>query len=535
MESAPVALDDVLYVAGLQCPLRLWQRAQAGAPADAEEALAARAREALLRAVEVGLERTAGAVTQRAASPQDVRGRSVARQRDASPDRDAPSAGPLERVRAWLRANGDDTAAAAGTVLPAQARCTALRVPARALGAAVVVDMLEVRHTSGRATLTLRGFATGRAITEAELDRLALQCAVLTALGLAPARIEAGHVDTNLRRGAVPLPHHDLILLEDVTEHVRFLAEDVPDQLAALARHAQARPAVEPSPHCRTPSRCPYIPRCFAPLPADALVHLPGLSAAQHYALVEAGVRSIAAIPEGTALTAPQSRARAAHRAGGLVVAPELRERLRGAGLPALYLDFECASSPVPALPETAPLEPIPYQWSLHWCTADGATGHAEHLAEPGEDPRRSVTTSLLAAVAEHAGPVLVYSDFEARRLTDLATALPDLRTPLEALRARLVDLLPVVRETAYTPALGGSFSLKHVGPALCRAAEPPYAASAIQNGAQAALALADWSEGGLTATRREALRSALLTYCASDTRALLETHLALLRAAATA
>src|SRR5206468_2269242 len=63
--------------------------------------------------------------------------------------------------------------------------------------------------------------------------------------------------------------------------------------------------------------------------------------------------------------------------------------------------------------------------------------------------------------------PIVVYSNFEARVLTELASALPDVAAALDALRARLVDLLPVVRRHVYHPAFEGSFSLKAVAPAL--------------------------------------------------------------------
>ncbi len=62
---------------------------------------------------------------------------------------------------------------------------------------------------------------------------------------------------------------------------------------------------------------------------------------------------------------------------------------------------------------------------------------------------------------------MFVYSGFEEGVLTALAARFPDLAGPLKALSARLVDLLPVTRETWYHPAMKGSWSIKDVLPTV--------------------------------------------------------------------
>ncbi|TMA82943.1 MAG: DUF2779 domain-containing protein [Deltaproteobacteria bacterium] len=95
-----------------------------------------------------------------------------------------------------------------------------------------------------------------------------------------------------------------------------------------------------------------------------------------------------------------------------------------------------------------------------------GALLHREFLADGRDDPRRAFAESLLDATRDTAHPILVYSDFESDVLAELALALPDLAADLEALRARLRDLLIVVRDHVYDPRFRGSFSLKAVAPA---------------------------------------------------------------------
>jgi Domain of unknown function(DUF2779) len=64
--------------------------------------------------------------------------------------------------------------------------------------------------------------------------------------------------------------------------------------------------------------------------------------------------------------------------------------------------------------------------------------------------------------------PIIVYSAYEQTRLKELATDFPDLSVALNALIARLADLLPIVRNAIYFPAFGFSNSIKSVAPALC-------------------------------------------------------------------
>jgi predicted RecB family nuclease len=120
---------------------------------------------------------------------------------------------------------------------------------------------------------------------------------------------------------------------------------------------------------------------------------------------------------------------------------------------------------------------------------------------------------------------VVVYSSFEAGVLSELASALPDLASGLDALRARLVDLLPVMRQHVYHPAFGGSFSLKAVAPALVEGFG--YGdLEQIAGGGEASAAFLRLASGAVADPEEEArLRSALRAYCKRDTLALVELH----------
>jgi hypothetical protein len=131
----------------------------------------------------------------------------------------------------------------------------------------------------------------------------------------------------------------------------------------------------------------------------------------------------------------------------------------------------------------------------------------------------RAAGENLLAALGDE-GPIFVYHDFEKWRLVEMALLFPDLAPGLEAVTGRLIDLLRLTRDHYQHPALNGSYSLKAVlstiDPELDHAA-----LAEVRDGLSAQAAFHEASAAGTSAARREALRRALLEYCALDTLAL--------------
>ena len=107
---------------------------------------------------------------------------------------------------------------------------------------------------------------------------------------------------------------------------------------------------------------------------------------------------------------------------------------------------------PIPLYEGTRPYQTIPFQWSLHAATEDGVLHHREFLADGDSDPRRRFAETLIEALDAFDGPIIVYSAYEKTRLNELAREFPDLGASLNAIIARLADLLPIVRGAVYLP-----------------------------------------------------------------------------------
>jgi hypothetical protein len=129
-------------------------------------------------------------------------------------------------------------------------------------------------------------------------------------------------------------------------------------------------------------------------------------------------------------------------------------------------------------------------------------------------------------------GSIIVYSAYEKTRLSELAARFPDLRSALNAITCRLLDLLPIVRGGVYLPEFWFSNSIKNAAPALSSGFGDDDL-EGIADGLAESAAFLRLASGELS-EREEIgqLRGALLAYCHRDTMAMVEVHRALVRLA---
>jgi hypothetical protein len=125
--------------------------------------------------------------------------------------------------------------------------------------------------------------------------------------------------------------------------------------------------------------------------------------------------------------------------------------------------------SAIPQLDGTRPNQVIPFQYSLHYIESEGAPlQHKEFLAESGENPLRAIAESLCENIPKGACTLAYYKTFECDRLNELADLFPDLAEHLRSIADGIIDLLvPFQNGYYYKKAMGGSFSIKVVLPAI--------------------------------------------------------------------
>lgn len=403
-------------------------------------------------------------------------------------------------------------------------------------GVRVRVDVLE--RLPG-AAFGLREVKSAASVKPDHLEDLAVQIHTVEGSGLPVASAELVHVRRDYVRPRGPIDWAGFFARAERLAEARALLPGVAArarELVALLAHPHA-PAIEAGIQCVKPHDCEFLGHCAAGKPPDWIVRLPHLRRDRYQALRALGVDRIAAIPDAFELNPLQRRVRDAVRSGAPFVSGGLARALEPLGPPTFYLDFETLSSPFPPLAGMRPFEALPFQWSLHRVERDRTLRHFEFLADAVGDPRRGFAERLLDVLLhpEHrSAPILVYSPFESQLMGQLAERFDDLAPALRRARARLVDLLSLVRHHVYHPRFAGSFSIKSVAPGLV--AGFGYGdLDEVADGGGAQAAFARLGEAGLEPAEAARLRRALLAYCRRDTLALVEVHRVLRRLAAEA
>ena len=191
------------------------------------------------------------------------------------------------------------------------------------------------------------------------------------------------------------------------------------------------------------------------------------------------------------------------------------------------FLDFETMQDALPKYDDAKVYAQIPFQYSLHIVNPDSIDiEHREFLApSDGSDPRRKLAEQLCRDIPMNACTLVYNKTFEFGRLHELAALYPDLAVHLLNIADHIHDLLdPFSKGYYYVPAMGGSFSIKSVLPALFP--DDPELNyhnldSRVQNGGDAMTIFPRIQQ--MPPEEAAVSREALLRYCELDTWAMVK------------
>ncbi len=341
-----------------------------------------------------------------------------------------------------------------------ESSATVLFEPAfEADGVFISADVLE-KTASGWRLIEVKSSSSAK---EEHVPDAGVQAHVLMRNGIELDSVHVMHLNKEFRHPDVG----ELLELSDVTEHVRAFTPNVTDlvrrQLEVLDGPL---PSVDIGRHCAEPWDCAFKKRCWP----DDDWHISSLyncGPATFPKFVARGIHRIDQLPADEKLQHTQRRQIRALRSGDMVVEPTLARDLEPFNVEALgFLDFETIMRAVPVWDDTKPWEQLAAQFSYHESVPGGSYRHEEYLAEGPNDCRPELARRLVEAT-RNAARVVHYSSFEKTRIRALQHAVPELARELGELEAKLIDLLPVVRNNVYHPKFRGSFSIKDVLPAL--------------------------------------------------------------------
>ena len=151
---------------------------------------------------------------------------------------------------------------------------------------------------------------------------------------------------------------------------------------------------------------------------------------------------------------------------------------------------------------------------------------HKEYLApSDGKDPRRALAEHLCEDIPKDVCVLAYNKMFECSRIRELAALYPDLSDHLTNIENNIKDLIDPFRAgDYYVPAMGGSFSIKSVLPALFPG-DPELDYHSLddrcQNGGDAMTIFPRIKD--MEPEEALASRQALLNYCKLDTWAMVK------------
>ena len=326
----------------------------------------------------------------------------------------------------------------------------------------VRVDVLQRRRDKRWRLIEVKSTSD---VKDHHLDDVGIQYRVVTRSGLDVASACLAHINRGYVFDGGSIDVRRFFKIRNLTRRVERLQPKLTSQVCSefsVLRMPQP-PDIAPGRHCTDPVTCEFFDRCNPPLPDDHIGYLPRLNASAEEKLEEMGVVCIHDVPEDFQLTEIQRRAATCLQTGEPWFSPELRDVLGELAYPLYFADFESVNHCVPSFVGMRPYDHLCFQYSVHLLREPGAEPeHYEFLATDSSDPRREFISSLLAILGEK-GRIVVYSSFEWQRLSDLAAWLPEYAERINAIQARLFDLLPVVREHTCHPAYAGSYSIKSV------------------------------------------------------------------------
>jgi len=322
---------------------------------------------------------------------------------------------------------------------------------------------------------------------------------------------------------------HGLFKIVDMADWVALESPMIHSRLRVAEKVLSDReePACHIGAHCEDPYHCAYWEYCTRHLPQPSVFDLYRLSFQKKLDYYEKGMVSY-----GDLLAAPKLNDKQLRQirfqltdCGDHIDKSGIRAFLNTLSYPIYFLDFETMQQTIPQYPGTWPYQQIPFQYSLHYIESPGGElKHKEFLAESGTDPRRAIAESLCRDIPMHTCVTAYNRGFECGRLKELAQQFPDLADHLLNIRSNIQDLLtPFQSGHYYNRAMGGSFSIKSVLPALFT--DDPsldyHNLEGVHNGGEAMTIFPKIKD--MPAEEQAIARKNLLEYCKLDTYAMVK------------
>ena len=362
-------------------------------------------------------------------------------------------------------------------------------------------------------------------IKDIYLDDVAYQYFVLTSAGLNVKKAAIVYINNEYVRGS-ELDMAQLFNIEDVTDIVSQMQDEIKSNISAFNDLGQSEPEIDIGQQCFNPYPCPYWQYCTRNLPTPNVFDIAVMQRRSKFKKYYDGKISFEDLEnENLNPKYLEQIDFELHDREPKIIKSAIDDVLKSLSYPLYFIDYETCQYAIPEIQGTRAYQQIPFQYSLHIAREDGSLEHREFLAEADDKNLiRSFAESLINDISED-GSVIVYNrTMEALRNKDIGEMYPDLREEMERINNNMVDfLIPFKKRQYYKKEMMGLSSLKYVLPALYpNDPELDYHnLPLIHDGGEAPQAFL--SLKGKSKEEQEPIREGLLKYCELDTLALVK------------
>ena len=265
-----------------------------------------------------------------------------------------------------------------------------------------------------------------------------------------------------------------LFFISDVSAEVPAELAKIEPNLAIAERilTSEEEPDIDLDIYCKKPYDCAFWKYCSQHIPEQSVFKLYRLPAKKKFEYYHNGWISYRELIDNAPITNEKQLRQiefALEDKGTYINKTEIAVFMQSLSYPLYFLDFETMQPVIPEYVGTKPYAQIPFQYSLHYIEHKGGElKHKEFLAESGTDPRRALAERLCEDIPMNVCVTAYNKAFECTRIKELAETYPDLADHLTNIKNNIVDLLvPFQSGWYYNRAMGGSFSIKSVLPAI--------------------------------------------------------------------
>ena len=326
-----------------------------------------------------------------------------------------------------------------------------------------------------------------------------------------------------VRQGDVDL--EQLFKVSDISEAVDKEFVNVDTNVKAAKQVLEGNePDTDLSMGCHDPYDCAFWQYCTKALPKPSVFNVNGLHFKSKLASHKAGRDSFESIRDNKLNPVQRMQVECTLNNRCSMNKEGIKDFLDTLWYPMYYLDFESIRPIIPLYDGTHPYQQLATQYSLHiQCKPDGDLIHKEFLAPSVGNPLRPIAEKICEDIPTDCCVIVYNKTFECGRLKEMAEMFPDLANHLMAIHDNVRDLYDPFRHGHYyVPAMGGSFSIKSVLPALFPG-DPELDYHALddicQNGGDAMTLFPKLQY--MNPEDEASARQALLKYCHLDTLAM--------------